>query len=302
LQSLDESEKRALSFTNTALGASFIDDGMSEQYVRKLKYYNAVRQVANIIDTGEDTAPWDVPVIDDTALIGVQEADNTALTEVDLATENVNLTPCLVHSGVQRSPIRLLRASKFNAEEWIVSSLSALLGRKENSLMTTGTVAGNNTIQGCVTGSSLGTTASSTSAISLANLDDLIGSLDPAYEIEGELALMGTQATRTFLLKLVDLNGRPIFDFGTVDNRPQYRVRGVPFIVNPDQANIGASAKSLLFGNFKRGYWIRDCGPPQTIVSNVYELYMQMAHAVVHYVSAGVVDSRALKHLVHAAS
>lgn len=58
------------------------------------------------------------------------------------------------------------------------------------------------------------------------------------------------------LLTLVDSTGRPLWAPSLAADVPD-RIAGIPIYTHPNLPAIGASSKSMIVGNFSKGYWIR---------------------------------------------
>ena len=77
---------------------------------------------------------------------------------------------------------------------------------------------------------------------------------------------------------------------------------GCRFVVNPNMADIGASAKPILYGDFTQGYAYRTVGSAPALVNLGPTAKLQVGF-VGHFDMGGVVtDSTAIKHGVHPAS
>jgi len=146
--------------------------------------------------------------------------------------------------------------------ETLLADLFGLrMGRGLNAAYTTG--VGTTTISGVVTGATDASVSSvSASAITYNNLLDLMAAVDPAYHPNARF--MFNAATLTYIRKIIDGNSRPLWEPNIQVGAPQ-SILGYPYTINQDVASIGASAKSVLFGDFSN-YIIRKVAGDRLVV------------------------------------
>jgi HK97 family phage major capsid protein len=169
-----------------------------------------------------------------------------------------------------------------------------------NAHFTTGT--GTAQPNGVVTAATAYSTGVAAAAITRDNLVDLIHQVDPSYRRRGAI-FMFNDTTLSAIKKLA---------FGSADDRPLWqpsiregepdRLEGYSYVINQDVADIGASAKSVLFGDFSQ-YIIRLAGPATTLRLN--ERYAEFLHTgFIAYQRADgeLLSANAIKVLQHAAS
>jgi HK97 family phage major capsid protein len=107
------------------------------------------------------------------------------------------------------------------------------------------------------------TAANGTSQVTAVIYDSLVNlqhSVDPDYRESGTCGFMFNDTTLREVRKIKDLQGRPIFVPGYETGAPQGspdRLLGSPITINQHMPSMAASAKSILFGDFK-SYVIRD--------------------------------------------
>lgn len=251
-------EARALTVTTTGGGYTVPQD-FERKLDEALKYYGGVLEAADYIDTDNgQILPY--PSINDTGNVAEQLAINTGATEsVDPTFGVVNFSAFMYDSGIVLVPIQLLQDSAFNMEAVLESQLKIRLGRKLNTLFTTG--AGTTEPKGIVVAATAGTAAAAAAAIAYTDLVNLEHDVDRLYRVRSEGAgFMFHDSTLKAIKKLVDLDGRPIFSPGGVTgdlSKPAPdTILGYPYFVNNDMAAIGATNKSVLFGALKK-YKIR---------------------------------------------
>lgn len=258
-------ELRALSASTSNVGGSTVPQGFQYELETALKWYGGIISAARYVDTDAgNLLPW--PTINDTANSGEQIAENSAVAgatggaaEQDPSYGVVNLSAYMLDSSIVLVPVQLLADGAFNIESYLVDLLKIRMGRKLNALATTG--SGSSTLTGVVTASTLGKTGSSPTSISYNEILDLEHSVDPAYRGSDAYgtplaSFMFNDSTLKAVKKLTDSNNRPLWIAGGVSEGVQNRrpdtFDGFGYFINQDMASIGSSAKSMLFGNFKK--------------------------------------------------
>ena len=296
-------EARAQSTTSTA-GGYTIPTTMGSAIQTALLNYGGMYANSRIIKTaGGESMTW--PTVDDTANVAYQlsEAGDATSAATDVTFGQFTMSAFNWTSGLVKINKQLMMDSAFDLESYLFELFGIRMARGLNAAFTTG--AGTTTISGVVTGatdsaiSSVGATA-----ITRDNLVDLKFDVDLAYHLNGKY--MFNQSTLSSILKLA---------FGTADDRPLYLagnpqlgipdlIEGKPFIVNPNVASIGASAKSVLFGDFNN-YWIREVGTPAMVVLNErFAETLQIGIMIWQRFDGKVMDAgtNPIKYMVHAAS
>jgi HK97 family phage major capsid protein len=77
----------------------------------------------------------------------------------------------------------------------------------------------------------------------------------PAQYREG-MAILASDSLWVRLVTLTDTTGRPVWNPSVAAGAPD-TFAGIPIYTHPNLAASGANAKSMVVGNFNRGYWIR---------------------------------------------
>jgi HK97 family phage major capsid protein len=253
--SLLPAEVRAQSTTTTA-GGYLIPQGFSELLDKALKAYGGMRQAARVFPTpdGRDI-PW--PTVDDTANVGEIISENSTHNNQDVAFGQITLKAYKYSSKMVPVSVELLQDSFFDVEALLAELLAERMGRILNTHFTTGTGTGQP--KGVVVEAGLGKAGltGQTTSVIYADLVDLLHSVDPAYR-EGS-TFMFADSTLKAIKKLVDGSSRPLWQpaLNGIAGAAPDTILGYPYVINQDVAAMGVSAKSILFGNFKK-YIIRD--------------------------------------------
>lgn len=253
--------RNTMSTTTGSEGGFTVPTDIASSVIDALKAFGGVRAVADVLVTASGN-PMSYPTSDGTAEEGELIAENASATDADVVFGTVALNVFKFSSKVVTVPIELLQDSAVDIEAFVNGRIVTRLGRITNKLFTTGTGTGQP--NGMVTAATVGVTAangtSQVTTITYDSLIDLQHSVDPAYRENGGAGFMMNDLSVRQVRKIKDGQSRPIFVPGYEQSIPG----GVPdmllgsrLIVNQHMANMAASARSILFGDFK-GYKIRD--------------------------------------------
>ena len=245
-----------------AKGGFLIPEGFSNELAIAMKAWGGMLDVARTIRTGSgNDMPW--PATNDTAneAYQIDEATSLETSAVDVTfAKPLTLKAYKWTSGLVRVSREIIEDSYFDMETLLKDLFAIRMGRGLNKAYTTG--AGTTTIQGVVTGATASGVTADDVSLSYANLLDLIGSVDPAYQ--GNARFMFNFSTLTALRKLVDGVNRPLWE-PNVQAGAVSTLLGMPYTINQNMASIGAGNKSVLFGDFKN-YLIREVAQDRLVV------------------------------------
>lgn len=266
---LDAAETRALGVGVSGAGGYTVPQAFLADLVIRMKAYGAVRRVARIVTT-DSGADMPFPSMDDTSNVGRILAENTGLTQTDVAFTTKTLKAYMYSSDLILVSYQLLQDSAFDIEQELKDALAQRLGRIMNQHFTTGT--GTAQPQGLVTGGTVGVTGATgtttafgtTTADAYGNLVSLIHSVDPAYRQSGRCRFMMGDVALGTVRKLADSQNRPLWQPSLQDGVPD-NLLGYPVEINPDMAVPAANAKTIAFGDFQAGYMIRDVKAVQMV-------------------------------------
>lgn len=253
--------RNTMSTTTNSEGGFTVATEVASSVIDALKAYGGMRRVADVFAT-EQGNPMSYPTSDGTAEEGELVVENASATDADISFGTVALPVYKFSSKVVTVPIELLQDSSVDIEAFVRQRLVTRLGRITNRLFTTGTGTGQP--NGVATAATVGVTAANgTSQVTAVIYDSLVNlqhSVDPAYREGGLCSWMFNDTTLREIRKMKDSQSRPIFvpgyEVGSPGGDPD-RLLGSPIVINQSVADMAASARSILFGDFK-GYKIRD--------------------------------------------
>lgn len=288
----DPKEMRALGVGTASAGGYTVPPGFRDTMVETMKSFGGMLQVAEILTT-DSGANLQWPTNDDTGNVGAILAENTQVTEQDFSLGTNALDAYMYTSKLVRVSLQLLQDSAFDVETWLARKLGERIGRILNAHFTTGT--GTSQPDGIVTGATVGKQGATgqTTTVTYDDLIDLIDSLDPAYQ--GNAQWMLSQAARKSVRKLKDTQGRPLWEPSVQAGAPDVLL-GYGYTVNQDMPAPAASAKSILFGDFKQAYVVRLVSDVTTLrLAERYADYLQVGFLAFQRADGTVQNSAAVK-------
>lgn len=254
-----------------------------------------------VTSTGADM-PY--PTTNDTSNKGAILGENQPITEQDVTFSRVTFLGYTYTSKLIRVSWQLLQDSAFNLDGFVTTVAGERLGRILNEHFTTGD--NSSKPQGFITGATSGYTAAQQNAISYDDLVELQHSVDPAYRAAPKCRFMFNDATLKVLRKLKDADNRPLFwnDTGNLAAGVQAQLLGHPYSVNQDMASIGASAKTVAFGDFSKYFRRRIRGYTLVRLVERYADQLQTGFFIFCRFDGRLVDAgtRPIKYLTQKAS
>lgn len=233
-------------------GGFAVPPGFRDIVLTRQLQIGTVRAESEVISTDNGaTYPW--PTVDDTANVGAILAENTAVTEQDVALGQGTLGAYMYTSRMVRVSLQLIQDSGFPIDTWLPRTLADRIARIQNQHFTTGT--GSAQPLGIQTSAAWAVSFApgNTTSVTYAGMVTLIESIDPAYRVGAKFMVRSASAFRS----LVDSTGRPLWEPSLQAGTPDSFL-GYPIIINPDMPAAAASVKSILFGDLKAAYVIRD--------------------------------------------
>jgi len=281
-----------------SLGGFLVPQDFSDELDIASLFTGEVERLAKKLNTAGG-ALLDYPTVNDTATDANLVSEAASVTVQDMTFANKQLSAYNYASQVRVS-MQLLQDNAFDLNAFLAESMGERIARASNGAFTTGT--GSSQPQGLVTGSALGKTAASATAITEAEILDLIYSIDPSYRNKASFGLMAHDNVISAIraLGFGSSNDLPVFMPSMEAGQPD-RIMGIPVYVNNDMASsIATGEKTLVAADFSK-YVVRNAGGVQFLRLN--ERYMdELEVGFVAYArkDAAVLDTRAVKHLIQA--
>ncbi len=300
-----EKEARAQGTGSAASGGVLIPTLLMPEIVKSMKAFGGIYDIANIFNTANGD-PLTLPTLDDTANQAIEIAEATEVSAAtDLAFGSKTFGSFKYTTGAHRINQELIDDAAFGIESEVLQVLGTRLARRWANRF----VSGNGTTQpeGIVTAlATIGAGATGVTAAAAAltadNLLDLQHSVNFSYRQSGNCKYVLSDATLAAIRKLKDSNNNYIWQMHDIRTGAPGQIWGSPYKISDDVASIGASATSVLFGDFKY-YRIRLIGSP--VIKRQNELYSnsdQVGFVMFARMDAKFVLPGSIKRLVHAAS
>lgn len=287
----------ALSSVNGQTGGTLVaPEVMTSEVEINMLAYGGILQAADIMRTaGRERVRW--PTIDDTGNTGRR------LDESKPTTSTAQPTTSAIYWDVYKYtsdailvPYELLVGTPFNLVAILGAMLGERIGRKLAVDLTTGT--GNSQPKGLITAATSYSAASAT-AISWADLDNLIAAVDPSQRMGA--AFMFHDAIRNNLRQLKDGIGRPLWLEGPNSTEPG-ALKGYPWYINQAMdSTVASGKKTIVFGNLKK-YKVRQVSEiriyrlVERYRENDQDAFLAFAEADGNLLDAGTAPVKYLSH------
>ncbi|SOR29835.1 Phage major capsid protein, HK97 family [Methylorubrum extorquens] len=225
----------------------------SATLIERMAAFGGMREVAQVIQTDSGNA-IDYPTVDETGNEGEIVGESIAASAGDITFGTVDIGAYKYSSKVVVVPLELLQDSRIDIESYVNVALANRLARVTNRHFTVGTGVGQP--RGAVVAAGAGKVgpAGQLASITYDDFVDLEHSVDPAYRTNGRY-MFHDQSLKA-VKKLKDGQGRPLWRPG-VTGGDANDILGYGYTINQHMPQMGAGAKSVLFGDFKK-YLIRD--------------------------------------------
>ena len=284
-----------------SLGGYIVPILLQNEIIASMKDYSGVLQVARVFSTaggGQITFPSK----DLTARKAVKTAESGSIAINDI-TYGQKVMDAYKYTDALKFSWELMQDSEFDILGEMREAFAESFGRAANDTLTLGD--GSDDPNGIVVASTLGVTAASATAITLAELIDLEHSVDPAYRRRNTSGYMFNDVVLKAIkkLSLADTgSGAGVWQPSFRDGAPA-TVNGYNYWINQDMdSSINAASKLVLFGDFDK-YRVRMV-KDMTVMRNDM-LHMATGEVAFYAFSrwdGELMDTAAVKHLITAAS
>lgn len=252
-EGMDYEELRVLSKAASG-GGFFVPTDLAQSVIRALRFLpGGVGSLANSITTASgDTINWPANLTHGTA---AWIAESGSYTPSDETITNVALAAYKAGTKLIVSE-ELLTDTAFDLTSFITTEFGERIGALAESAYISGDGSGKPTgildAGSAVTVSTL--PAGYVTTLAWAGLATAIYTI-PAQYREGSSILV-SDSMLVKMLATPDSTGAPLFTTSTAAGLPD-RFGGFPVYSHPNLAAVGANAKSMIVGNFNRGYVVR---------------------------------------------
>ena len=284
--------------TNDGLGGFLVPENWSDFVSATELFKSDIERVATVIRTSNGQ-PFNLPANDDTSVVAAILGEGTAETVSDMTFTNVKFEPYTYSSKIVKVSNQLMADNAFDLGSFVGGQLSNRLNRGINAHLTTGT--NSSQPQGIVTGSTLGKTAASATAVTIAEILDLMYAVDASYRNAAGAAFMMNSATFAAVRKLGfgSSNDFPVVIPAMEAGAPDL-LFGKPVYINEDMDGIATGKKSIIFGDMKQ-YYVHEAGGVQLLrLSERFADSLSQGFIAYRRVDGNVLQGSAIKHLIQA--
>jgi len=232
-------------------GGYLIPPGYRQIIIERMKAFGGLLGYATVINTSTGN-PLQWPTSDDTSNLGAILPETNTAPNANFTFGTATLGAYLYDSGIALASVQILQDSVFDLNTWLPDHLGTRIGRKVAADLVTGT--GSSQPLGVATNATVSVTGADTTSITYDNLIDLEHSLDPAYR--NNCRFMMNDATLAVIRKIKDSQGHPLWVPVPVPGMAP-TINGQPYFIDQAMPVPAASAKSILFGDFRRAYVVR---------------------------------------------
>ena len=284
--------------TNDGLGGFLVPENWSDFVSATELFKSDIERVATVIRTSNGQA-FNLPANDDTSVVAAILGEGTAETVSDMTFTNVKFEPYTYSSKIVKVSNQLMTDNAFDLAGFVGGQLANRLNRGINAHLTTGD--NSSKPQGIVTGSTLGKTAASASAVTIAEILDLMYAVDASYRNAAGAAFMMNSATFAAVRKLGfgSSNDFPVVIPAMEAGAPDL-LFGKPVYINEDMDGIATGNKSIIFGDMKQ-YYVHEAGGVQLLrLSERFADSLSQGFIAYRRVDGNVLQGSAIKHLIQA--
>ena len=284
--------------TNDGLGGFLVPENWSDFVSATELFKSDIERVATVLRT-VNGQPFNLPANDDTSVVAAILGEGTAETVSDMTFTNVKFEPYTYSSKIVKVSNQLIADNAFDLASFVGSQLANRLKRGINAHLTTGDASSKP--QGIVTGSALGKTAASATAVTISEVMDLFYSVDASYRNAAGAGWMMNSATAKAIrvLGFGSSNDFPAYVPGMTVGEPDM-LFGKPVYINEDMDGIATGKKSIIFGDLKQ-YYVHEAGGVQLLRLNErFADALSTGFIAYRRVDGNVLQSSAIKHLVQA--
>lgn len=297
-------EVRAQTTGTDSSGGYTVPEGFSGELEKSLALWGPMWDASVVRELNTSTGarlPW--PTVDDTSNTGRIKAENADVDDDgtdDVVFGEKELDAYVYDTGMVKVPIELLQDSAFDIESLMVELFGERLGRLANTTLTTGT--GSSQPNGIVTASALGKTAASGTAITADELIDLLHAVDPAYRMSPRCRWQFNDSTMAAIRKLKDGQGNYLWQMGDIRTGEPATLLDHPYSINQAMANIGLSAKPVIFGDHSKYIVRKVMGFQVLTLRERYAEAFQVGMVGFKRFDGELLNTAAVRHLINAAA
>ena len=299
---LEVEEYRVLNKTTTTAGGFLVPTSMYDQLLRALRFEGSVKSLAKVIDTSSgDNLLYPV---NSAHGVATWTAESAGYTLSDETFAQITLSAFKAATIIKVTE-ELMTDSAFPLDGWLATEFGERISALEETAFIVGTGTGQP--EGMIVAggaTSRVTTVTAATGNSLAfNYTALVTAIfSLPYQYRQNAAFLVNDASARNLYLLLDSQNRPLWNVNLAASGPDTFL-GYPIYTHPDIPAPAASVISVLFGDFNRGYAIRQVdGFSMQRLGELYAENGQVGFRGFHRVDGRVTLATAVIALKHSAT
>ena len=296
---LGPDEIKALTVGTAATAGNLAPEEYIAEIIKIITEISPVRSVARVQQTSAKEIEIPQKTANFAAVFTAETATRTETTGYTTALKTI--TTHEMYALVDISS-QLLEDSAFDLEAEMNQEFGEQFAKAEGESFLTGNGSGKPT--GILHGTTVAHTATgaASAVISTDNLMDLVHGLKSDYAANA--TMMFNRSTLGRIRKLKDTAGQFIFQTGfSGQSGAPNTIIGIPYVEAPDMPDANSANKSVLIGDFRRGYMVLD----RVALSVLRDPFSQASSGLVRYIArkrigGEVILAEAMRVLKHATS
>jgi HK97 family phage major capsid protein len=276
-------ELRDLSVGTTTAGGFLIPAGYQKELeVAQKQWGGAVNAVRQLNTDSGNPLPW--PTANDVSQQSVVLTEAAQVSESDMVFGQVTISVDEFTTGLVKVSNQLLQDSAFDLGAFVRDSFAVRAARGINTAITAGTT----NCQSILSAATAGATSAAPTAVAYPDFVNAYAALEPAYI--DTASWMMSNATRVYLMGLVDTLNRPIFTT-SVNSGLLETILGRPIVINNSMPAIAATNVAVLFGDFSK-YVLRNAKTLEVVkLGERYADFNQTAFVGFHRHGGKLIDA-----------
>lgn len=261
-----------------------LPESFNAKYGERLKSFSGLRQVAKVLTTltADDLKS---PFVNDSANVGERLDENASVSLANPTYSDTVFGAWRYSSKGVKYSAQLLQDSGIDLTQHLSDIFAKRIGRIANTEFTNG---GSGGPTGVIPSLTQVQTSAGAAAVTVADIVAL-QALDEGY-LNGAVYMFSPGVERT-LKAMVNADGLPVFP----EMRSARVLAGYNYVLNVDlPSSLSASAKTIIFGNFKEGITIREAKPSLLVSAERFAESNQMYASLRHDMDCQVTDVAAL--------
>ena len=298
-EGLDAEEVKALTVGTAATAGNLAPEEYVAEIIKIVTEISPVRAVARVRQTTSKEIEIPQKTANFAAVFTAETATRSETTGYTTALKTIGTHEMYALVDISS---QLLEDAAFDMEAEMNQEFAEQFAKAEGTAFISGN--GTNKPTGITHGNVVAhtPTGAASAAITTDNLMDLVHGLKSEYAANA--TMMFNRSTLGIIRKLKDTAGQFIFQTGfSGQSGAPNTIIGIPYVEAPDVADAASGAKSVLIGDFRRGYMIVD----RLALSVLRDPFSQASGGLVRYlarrrVGGEVVLAEAMRVLKHSTS